>query len=308
MRRAAAAGVVLGAICCLGWVQRAGAQEVAEEELRSVRAEVEFINYEGPYDRIDTADEIKGLGYFVAGALKQDGRRGAFLGKYSVIRAVDPRESGKFDADIFSIDADAKVDHIDNVRRILAGYLEGAFRYAAEDARTLARFATVYNAVHRGDLEYFRGRYKAVVLGYLSPSDAGLSTRYYEWAGATRMLIPLTSEAAEGRLSSLDTSELSEEGVVEEMRRQPDMGLEDRKDMVELKEREVDEKRERLEEQEGELAEEKRELARKESELAEARSAEERRRLEEEVAQQEEEVRERETEVAATEETIRQKE
>jgi len=308
MNRAAAVSLVLGAILSVLAGLPAGAQEVAEEELRSVQAEVVFINYEGPYDRIDTADEIKGLGYYVAAALRQNGRRGAFLGKYSVIRAADPAETGRFDADIFSIDADAKVDHIDNVRRILAGYLEGAFRYSLEDARTLARFATVYNAVHRGDLEFFRERYKTVVLGHLSRQNAGISTRYYEWPGATRLLIPLTAEAAEGRLSSLDTSELSEEAVIEEMRRQPDMGLEDRKDMVELKEREVDERREELERTEEQLAEEKAELAERQAELAEARTAEERRRLEEEVARREEEVRQREEQAAAAEQTIRQKE
>ena len=289
-------------------VLSAGAQEVAEKELRSVQEEVVFINYEGPYDRIDTADEIKGLGYFVASALRRNGSRGSFLGKYSVIRVIGAEDAGKFDADIFSIDADAKVDHIDNVRRILSGYLEGAFRYSQEDARTLARFATVYNAVHRGDLEYFGERYKPLVLSYLSRQNAGISTRYYEWPGATRLLIPLTPEAAEGRLSSLETSELSEEGVIEEMRRQPDMGLEDRKDMVELKERQVDEQKEDLEREKGRLAAEKEELEEKKEQVAEARTTEERRRLQEEVARQEEEVRQREAQVAEREEQIRQKE
>ena len=307
MKRAGAISLVVTTVSLLAALPSA-AQLVVEEELRGVRGEVVFINYEGPYDRIDTADEIKGLGYFVAASLRQSGRRGAFLGKYSVVRAVDPAETGRFDADIFSIDADARVDHIDNVRRILGGYLEGAFLYSAEDARTLARFATVYNAVHRGDLEFYAARYKALVLSYLNRQNAGLSTRYYEWPGATRLLIPLTPEAAEGRLSALDTSELSREEVIEEMRRQPDMGLEDRKDMVELKEREVDERREVLEEQEERLAEARAELAEREAELAEARTADERRPLAEEVARQEAEVREREARATETEEQIRRRE
>jgi hypothetical protein len=286
----------------------AGAQEVAEQELRSAQGEVVFINYEGPYERIDTADEIKGLGYYVAAALRRDGRRGSFLGKYSVIRAIGMADSGKFDADIFSIDADAKVDHIDNVRRILGGYLEGAFRYSAEDARTLARFATVYNAVHRGDLDYFGGRYKPEVITYLSPENAGISTRYYEWPGATRLLIPLTPEAAEGRLSSLDTGELSEKGVIEEMRRQPDMGLEDRKDMVELKERQLEEQQSELEQGRQQLAEDKSQLEEKKRELAEARTPEERKSVQEEVTRQETKVQEGEAKVAQQEEKIQQTE
>ena len=124
------------------------AQDVAEQELRSVDREIVFVNYEGPYDRIDTADEIKGLGRYLANGIDQGNEKASFLLKYSVIRAIDPGETGKFDADIFSIDRDAKVDHIDNVRRILAGYLEGVFDYSTEDARTLARFTTIYNAVY----------------------------------------------------------------------------------------------------------------------------------------------------------------
>jgi len=284
------------------------AQDVAEQELRSVDREIVFINYEGPYDRIDTADEIKGLGWYLANVLAQNNRRASFLLKYSVIRAVDPAETGKFDSDIFSIDSDAKVDHIDNVRRILAGYLEGAFDYSAEDARTLSRFATIYNAVYRGDLDYFSEKYKALVLSYLSPQNAGLSTRYFEWPGSTRLLIPLTSEAGKGVLGSLSTTELTEEKVIEEMRQQEDMGLEDRKDMVELKEREVEEKADRLDEQKAELDEAREELAESKEDLEAARTREERERLEAEVAEKEQEVRDREAAVAATEAAVTAKE
>jgi hypothetical protein len=284
------------------------AQDVAEQELRSVDREIVFINYEGPYDRIDTADEIKGLGWYLANVIGQNNERASFLLKYSVIRAIDPAEQGKFDADIFCIDRDAKVDHIDNVRRILAGYLEGAFDYSAEDARTLARFATIYNAVYRGQLEYFSEKYKDLVLSYLSRENAGLSTRYFEWPGATRMLIPLTAEAGKGVLGSLDTTELTEEKVIEEMRQQEDMGLEDRKDMVELKEREVEEKMDQLEEQKAGLGEAKEELAESREQLEQARTEEERKQAEAEVAAGEQEVREREAEVAQTEAAIAAKE
>ena len=284
------------------------AQDVAEQELRSVDREIVFINYEGPYDRIDTADEIKGLGWYLANVMGQNRERASFLLKYSVIRAIDPEEQGKFDADIFSVDRDAKVDHIDNVRRILAGYLEGAFDYSAEDARTLARFVTIYNAVYRGQLEYFSDRYKARVLSYLSRENAGISTKYFEWPGATRMLIPLTAEAAKGVLGSLSTTELTEEKVIEEMREQEDMGLEDRKDMVELKEREVEEQMDQLDEQKAELEEAKDELAESRERLEQARTEEERERAEAEAAEREREVREREAEVAETEAAIAAKE
>jgi hypothetical protein len=291
------------------WVAcRLAAQQVAEEELKSVDREVVFVNYEGPQQRIDTAEEIKGLGWYLASALKEGGRRASFLLKYSVIRAVDPEETGRFDADILSIDADAKVDHIDNVRRILAGYLEGAFGYSAEDAHTLAVFATVYNAVYRGRLDYLGGKYKRVVMSYLSAQNAGLSTKYYEWPGASRILIPLTTEAATGRLSSLSTSELSEKAVVEEMRKAPDMGLEDRKDMVELKEREVEEKQQEVEESKQELAQARQELAETKEQLAAARAPEQKSALQAELTAKEQEVKRAEQEVAAKEQEVRGKE
>jgi len=297
--------LVLGIVLALGLP--AGAQQVAEEELRSADREIEFENYSGPYERIDTAEEIKAIGFLLAESLGQDGRTGSFLSKYRILRALDPREQGKFDADILSIEAEARVDHIDNVRRILAGYLEGAFAYSAADARLLARFATVYNAVYRGDLGYFGQRYKAVVMSLLTRQNAGIATRYYEWPGATRLLIPLTTGAAEGRLGSLSTTELTEKEVIEEMRRQPDMGLEERKDMVELKEREIEEKQAGIEEAQKELAEEKAELEEREAEAA-AAPAEEKARAQEEVARQEEEVRRAEAEVAEKQAEVAAKE
>ncbi len=286
----------------------AGAQQVAEEELKSAGPEIEFINYTGPYARIDTAEEIKAIGYLLAGSLKQDGRTGRFLSKYTIQRAMDPKEKGKFDADILSIDPEARVDHIDNVRRILAGYLEGAFRYSAEDARLLARFATVYNAVHRGDLPYFGSKYKAVVMSHLNNRNAGISIRYDEWPGATRLLIPLTSEAAEGRLGSLSTTELTEKKVIEEMRKQPDMGLEERKDMVELKEREIEEKKAEAQAQEERVEEAKGELAKKEAELAAATSPAEKAEKGKEVAEKKEEVKQAEAAVAEKEAEVAAKE
>jgi hypothetical protein len=286
----------------------AGAQQVAEEELKSADREIQFINYTGPAGRIDTAEEIKAIGYVLADSLKQDGRSGRFLTKYSILRAVDPKEKGKFDADILSIDPEARVDHIDNVRRILAGYLEGAFRYAAEDARLLARFATVYNAVHRGDLPYFGSKYKAVVMSHLSAQNAGISLRYDEWPGTTRLLVPLASEAAEGKLGSLSTTELAEKKVIEEMRKQPDMGLEERKDMVELKEREIEEKLAVAQAEGQRLEQAKTELEKKEAELAAATTPAEKAALEEEVVAKKEEVKQAEAAVAEKEAAVASKE
>jgi multidrug efflux pump subunit AcrA (membrane-fusion protein) len=273
----------------------AAALEVDVEELRKTSGrEITFINYDGPQDRIEAADEIKALGWLLARSLAGD--RAGFLLKYSIIRAVDPGLQGKFDADIFSIDRDARVDHIDNVRRILAGFLEGAYGFSAEDARLLSVFVTVYNAVYRGNLGYFAEAYKPVVLGHIDAGNAGISTLYSDWPGATRMLIPLSEKAGEGGLDALSTSELTAEAVIEEMRRQPDMGLEDRKEMVELKEREVEEKAAEAEKLQEEIEKEQAALKAAEAERPEAAAELEARR--QALAEKEAESREIEAEIA----------
>ncbi len=284
------------------------ALDVDKQELQSVDREIVFINYQGPYEQVSTADEIKAIGFFLASALKEDGRRADFLDKYSVIRAVDPQETGKLDSDIFVIEKGATVDHIDNVRRIVAAYLERSFQYSPQDAATLAYFATIYNAVYRGHMEYFQDKYKALVLSFLSRESAGISVRYDEWPGATRMLIPLAGEPVPGKLSSMSTSELTEKKVVEEARKSPDMGLEQRKGMVELKEREVQEKKQELAQERQQLAQEEQKLEEKQAEAAQAAPGPERQQAQAEAAQQEQKVQEQKQQVTTTEKQIAQKE
>lgn len=274
------------------------ALEVDIEELKEqAEKKIEFINYSGEYKKIDTADEIKAIGWLLAASREQNGLQGSFLGKYSIIRAVNPEEPDKFDADIISIDEDARVDHIDNVRRVIAGYLEASFDYTAEDARLLALFATIYNAVFRGDLEYLSQKYKEVVTGHLSSEDAGISIKYFEWPGATKMVIPLTEKAENGGLSSLSTSELTEKSVIEELRTAEDMGLEDRKEMVEFKEREIEEGQTEIEEAEESIAEQKEAKAEAEKKLQEEASG----LSEEEIEQRQAEIDKKKADIEKTE-------
>jgi len=250
----------------------ASALEVEVEELKSAQGEIIFINYTGKEERIDSAEEIKAVGFFLARGLEGGGARSSFLMKYTIIRAVDPSVEEKLDADIFSIDKEARVDHIDNVRRIIAGYLEGAWGYSAQEAGLLAFFATIYNAVHRGDMDYFSGTYKPIVLSYLDRANAGLSTRYDEWPGATRLLIPLASGARRGAAGTVSTTALTEEKVIEELRKREDKGLEERKDMVELKEREVEQKKAAAGEEAGGLKAEGERISAAEKALAEEKA------------------------------------
>ncbi|UTC62271.1 hypothetical protein E4O05_12310 [Treponema sp. OMZ 787] len=220
--------------------------EVDKPEIDSVKNKtIEFINYTGPHYVVDSADTIRGIGSNLAGAVK-NGRAGD-MNRYSVIHCVDPEVKEGLNADIFIIGKNAGVDHINNVRLIIAGYLKAAYGYSDKDAATLAHFVTIYNAVYRGQMDFFNQKYKQVVTKNLTKEKAGISLRYDEWAGQTQMVIPLTDQKYSGTISTVDTTSISDKKVVEKMREDEGKDLEKRKEMVDLKERESEEAAKRAE-------------------------------------------------------------
>jgi hypothetical protein len=85
------------------------------------------------------------------------------------------------------------------------------------------------------------------------------------------MVIPLGM----GDLSSIDTSAISDSRVVEEMRREDDMGIEQRRDMVDLKEREADQaeqkaatQREAIKQEEKKIADERAQVEKEKQQTA----------------------------------------
>ena len=287
------------------------ALDVAEEEIRSVRnTSVEFINYVGPHDTIDTIEQILGIGRSLADA-GVNSATARFAGKYEIAHLVDPNATPGHDADVLSFLPTAGVDHIDNVRRILAGYLERAYSYSLDDALLLARFVTVYNAVYRKRMAYFSSNYKSVVLDYIDSDRIGISTVYRDWPGSTQLVIPLTDGASDGGIGSLDSDVLTESEVIEELREQPDRGIPDRKEITELKEREVeaaqrelDRERENLNQERTEIETARTEIDDERGRLSTERSEAEAQRDDERVAA----IDERERELSSEESTLDQRE
>ena len=295
--------------------------DVDETELSAAQGtSVEFINYEGPHSKIETREQIMGIGSYLASIIAGGSSRAGVEGKYSLIHAVDPAELERSDADIFVLLPDAVVDHIRNIRLMITGYLMGLYSYDDEDAAVLAEFLTIYNAVFRRKMDYITGTYKRVVLDNLTNEAAGISTVYTDWPGQTMMLVPLTERAAEGGLGSLDSDALTEEEVIEELRSQDDLGLESRKEITELKEREVEEEQQRIDEERDELREEAEEVADRQEEIETERARIEDARddpvadtealgaREEELQEEEEELREEEVRIAAREEELDERE
>jgi len=236
--------------------------QVYQPELENLGV-VEFYNYEGPHTRIDTRAQIRGIGYDLGVMIKAGRTNAGGAGRYFVIHSVSAADGQKLDADIFGLGVDVGVDHIRNLRWIIQGYLEAAYGYSESDAWLLAEYITIYNAVHRGDMRYFESRYKRDVISNLTQEKAGLSIRYDEWPGRTLMLIPLGMLSA-GPLSSINTTPLTDTQVTETLRQQPDMGLDSRMDMVDLKERQAEEaaqqaqiQREAIREEEARIAAER---------------------------------------------------
>ena len=112
-----------------------------------------------------------------------------------MIRAFDPAQTSLLSADIIVFGADARVDHIRNVRRIIAGYLETAFSYSTAQANRLAELVTNYNAVYRGNIATLSRIYTSQVMSHLSAENAGLALGYADWPGKTRLVIPLRRAA-----------------------------------------------------------------------------------------------------------------
>ena len=221
--------------------QTVPAVQVNQEELESGGLNsdsVQFQSYGGPYSIIESADAIKGIGLSLGARTAEQGTEYAEIAvgeKYSVIHAVDPGQTEKLDSDIIIFGPDAGVDHIRNVRRILAGFLEAAYGYTAQDAETLAVFITVYNAVYRGNMGVFSERYKDIVIRNLRPESAGLSTNWQDWPGATQILIPLS-----GVEGAVETSVISDDNVMEALRQEEDKGVDVRENLADIKERESD--------------------------------------------------------------------
>lgn len=268
------------------------AQKVDEEELKSAGNDtIVFINYTGPHSKIDSLASIKQLGSNLGTVVAKDTSKATSAGnpaKYSVIHAIDPEEKGKLDADIILVGADATVDHIDNLRRIIASYLVAAYGYSEKDAETVAVFVTVYNAVYRGNFDAYQKKYKKIVLDNLSPSSCGLSVNYTDWPGKSQIVIPLYD--VNGGLSTVDTSVISDTQVVKSMQEDDGKNVESRKEMVDIKEREAENASQKAQEaqknavqeqkklteekQKTEAAQQEAETARKEAEAAQKKADE----------------------------------
>lgn len=218
------------------------ALEVSRTELDSASNPdvIEFINYTGPYTVINTKAQIAAIGTELGDVIaSKEALIAGTENRYRVIHAVDDSE-GALDADIITLGPGVGVDHIRNLRTIIAAYLSAAYGYSESDASTLATFITVYNAVYRGKLDQIKTKYKLVVLDNLNTDIFGLSVNFEDWPGKTQIVIPLHDPDREG-LSIIDTTLITDEAVIDSMREEDSRGVDERDNMADFKEREAEE-------------------------------------------------------------------
>jgi len=227
------------------------AQSVDENELRRRDLNsIVFRNYVGPLTVVNTAQEIRSIGYGLAAGV-QNRERFTWAGRYSVLRVYAPQDP-KMSADIIIIEPTARVDHINGLNLIIGGYLERTFNYSREDARVLANFVTRYNALFRGNLDFFRQNYADAVVQNLSAENAGLSTFYADWPGKSRIVIPLRSSLSMGPRGLIDADEVSRPEVTQSMPQTPET-LQERRDIVNIREREIQREERAIQEREEQL-------------------------------------------------------
>jgi hypothetical protein len=305
-----------------------GYAQVNRDELQDLPPVV-FINYEGPHAILDTREEIRqigaalgrqisesetGIAPTLAGLSVEQRRTYSYKfeagasNRYFVIHCVSGQEGNKIDADILGLGVDAGVDHIRNLRVIVQGYLQAAYNYSERDAALLAEYITIYNAVYRGDWDYFVNRYKTQVMDNLTKDKVGLSIRYDEWPGRTLIVIPL----GRGGLSSIDTTTITDQKVIEEMRKEDDQGIPQRREMVDLVERESDRAQQQAQTQREAIREEERQIAQERQRVQEDQqqgriTQEEARKSEDDLTKREETLEQRREEAQKTEEFAEKK-
>jgi len=221
---------------------------------------INFVNYKGKGSKNESVSEIKSIGYRLSYMMKNSKPDAPvkFHMKYSVVRAIAKDDKEKFSADIIFIDKDARVDHIRNVRRIISAYLEGMYGYTTKEADAVAVYETYYNALYRGNTDYFSSKYSTEVTKHLTSKNAGISTVYSGWPGKTAIVIPLTEQNKRGEIGGIDPFIISDEKVKEEVKKDKENKT-TTDEIINIKEKDIEKSKKDIAEEKTKLEEKKKE-------------------------------------------------
>lgn len=241
--------------------------DVNINELQSVK-EIEFSNYPGRISDSANFEDVRNIGRTLANDLTNNGNTAYYLTKYSAEHFFDENEPEKNGADIITIHGNVIILHINWIRQILTGYIEVKYKYALADSKLLATFITYYNAVHRKEFPYFQTHYQALATGNMDGNIVGLSTNYLEWAGNSEIIIPITDKVQD--IGALDTLLLTDDQVIEQLRQEDDKSVDERTEMVNLQERQIEQAKDDLEQDKQEIQTAQEDLESKKEDLSQA--------------------------------------
>ncbi|WP_445436153.1 P83/100 family protein [Candidatus Borreliella tachyglossi] len=209
------------------------ARELDKKRLKDfVDMDLEFVNYRGPYEATNTYREIVGIGEFLARNLTDN--KSNYYNKYYVNRYIDDKDV-KSSTDVFLIGERSALDSILNLRRILTGYFMEAFKYDRDSAELLAKAITIYNAVYRGDLNYYSSAYIQAAVEDTSKENVGLSRVYSQWTGKTHIFIPLKRDILSGDIESdIDLDRIVTDKVIESLLNENAGGTDFARDLTDI--------------------------------------------------------------------------
>ncbi|WP_076488199.1 P83/100 family protein [Alkalispirochaeta americana] len=250
-----------------GSLPAVSALEIDRSELEAAAgADIEFESFLGEVQQFDTAQAIRGIGSALGQGAAED-ETYDYFNRYIIRRIIGDPLDRRRAADIIEFSPAARVDHIENVRRILSEFLITAWGYQRGDADLLARFITIYNAVHRGDMDFFVARYREAVSNALDPQRVGIALSYRDWPGQTQMVVPLRGGRDPGDLDAVDPGQLVGPAVIGDLRSRADLGIDDRKAIIEFIERVVEVRLDEIALERAEIEEEREEIARRREDL-----------------------------------------
>lgn len=255
--------------------------KLAEKEIKASQP-IDFVSFEGRSQRVlSSVQQVRGIGNYLASNIDQPSI--IYAGKYKVTKLRDA-QSEKFSADIMEILRTAKVNTINDLRYILAGYLNAAYAYNSNDAHLLSVFVSYYNALYRAHLDQLKNKYSQHVLKALHPERVGLSQNYQNWAGQSQVIIPLINDAMGG---GIDSFEIGNKDVQESLKKEPNKGIQDREAIVKAQEVQLDQEKQALKDNQNKNVAQEQKLEGEhkalEQKLAQAKTPEEKAKIQEEL-------------------------
>ncbi|GHV82734.1 hypothetical protein AGMMS50212_00740 [Spirochaetia bacterium] len=228
--------LVLSAVFLSFWTISLSAIDIDKTELGKSQGKVEFENNPNVVNNGTSVEQIRAIGKALANALfdnKGNRKQNIIVGdtaRYSLeeIYDISTTDADGLSADIIMLGKQAGVDTISNLRYILSGYIETAYRYPQNVADEIAIYVTVYNAINRKNFDRFNEFYKKEVVKYLNGDTLGLSPSFRDWPGGTQIIIPLYDPDADGNMQ-IELKEVVNKEVVEAIKKEPVKGADPQK-------------------------------------------------------------------------------